>query len=65
MKDAEVLCFHCKTPLSLSGRGVAVYLPCCPDRTCQLARKRRYAAEWRARRRAASCSLGKDAATSS
>lgn len=65
MKDAEVLCFHCKAPLPLKNRRVSVYLPCCSDKACQLAQKRRYAAEWRARRRAANCSLGKDAATSS
>ena len=62
---AEVRCFHCRTPLPLKGRGLAVYLPCCPDDVCQRARKRRYNAEWRARRRGASCSFGKDAATSS
>jgi hypothetical protein len=62
---SQVRCFHCKEPLPLRGRSLACYLPCCADDVCQRARKRRYVAEWRARKRELSCSNGKIAAMSS
>lgn len=54
--DAVVLCHHCATPLLLGSRSVAVYLPCCDDEGCKRARKRRYAAEARARRKSLAAS---------
>lgn len=62
---AEVRCFHCKEALPLASRGLACYLPCCKDSVCQRARKRRYTAEWRARRRASMLEADTTAATSS